>query len=276
MAPRAETFAEALEVTAEVYHAAGKIMAERGHLQGVADEGGWWPAFAQQRGGPRHADAGDRARRLSSRRGRRHLARHRRHPNSARTAATGLALETVSSTATRMAEMLLALVRPLSDPVDRGPARRGRRRGVSRNSPLRSASRVQVIGDDYLVTSASRVREAARGRNVNAVLDQGQPGGHGHRSQCGLRRGTPLGFRRQSSRRARARPRTSIVHLAIGWGAGQLKVGSFARSERMAKWNEALRIEETLGSKARFAGLDELPMRRQAAIPVETSSGWRV
>jgi hypothetical protein len=39
----------------------------------------------------------------------------------------------------------------------------------------------------------------------------------------------------------------------------------------MAKWNEALRIEEALGSKARFAGLDEMPMRRQAALPVETS-----
>ena len=47
---------------------------------------------------------------------------------------------------------------------------------------------------------------------------------------------------------------TTIVHLAIGWGCGQLKVGSFARSERMAKWNEALRIEEALGPLARFAG----------------------
>ena len=46
----------------------------------------------------------------------------------------------------------------------------------------------------------------------------------------------------------------TIVHLAVGWGVGQLKVGSFARSERMAKWNEALRIEEALGSRARFAG----------------------
>jgi enolase len=44
----------------------------------------------------------------------------------------------------------------------------------------------------------------------------------------------------------------------------------------MAKWNEALRIEEALGARARFAGLDEMPMRRQAAKPVETSSGWRV
>ena len=46
----------------------------------------------------------------------------------------------------------------------------------------------------------------------------------------------------------------TIVHLAVGWGVGQLKVGSFARSERMAKWNEALRIEEALGPRASLAG----------------------
>jgi enolase len=55
----------------------------------------------------------------------------------------------------------------------------------------------------------------------------------------------------------------SIVHLAIGWGAGQLKVGSFSRSERMAKWNEALRIEEALGADARFAGAGVLPAFRR-------------
>ncbi|HET9764109.1 MAG TPA: phosphopyruvate hydratase, partial [Casimicrobiaceae bacterium] len=46
----------------------------------------------------------------------------------------------------------------------------------------------------------------------------------------------------------------TIAHLAIGWDAGQLKVGSFSRSERMAKWNECLRIEEALGRDALFAG----------------------
>ena len=46
----------------------------------------------------------------------------------------------------------------------------------------------------------------------------------------------------------------TIVHLAIGWGVGQLKVGSMARGERTAKWNEAIRIEEALGDRARFAG----------------------
>ena len=56
---------------------------------------------------------------------------------------------------------------------------------------------------------------------------------------------------------------TMIVHLATGWDAGQLKVGSFARSERMAKWNEALRIEEALGSAATYAGLGALPNGRR-------------
>ena len=45
----------------------------------------------------------------------------------------------------------------------------------------------------------------------------------------------------------------TIVHLAVGWGTPQLKVGSFARSERMAKWNEGLRIEADLGASARLA-----------------------
>jgi enolase len=52
---------------------------------------------------------------------------------------------------------------------------------------------------------------------------------------------------------------TMIVHLATGWNTGQLKVGSFARSERMAKWNEALRIEEALGGAAVYAGAGALP-----------------
>ena len=55
----------------------------------------------------------------------------------------------------------------------------------------------------------------------------------------------------------------TIVHLAVGWSVLQLKVGSFSRSERMAKWNEALRIEEALDGRARFAGGE--PWRGAAA-----------
>ena len=55
-------------------------------------------------------------------------------------------------------------------------------------------------------------------------------------------------------------PRGQLADL--GWGVGQLKVGSFARGERMVKWNEALRIEEMLGADARFAGRDALPLKK--------------
>jgi enolase len=52
-----------------------------------------------------------------------------------------------------------------------------------------------------------------------------------------------------------------IAHLAVGWNAGQLKVGAFARSERMAKWNEGLRIERSCAGLAGFAGAGALPVR---------------
>jgi enolase len=58
------------------------------------------------------------------------------------------------------------------------------------------------------------------------------------------------GYRAIVSARSGETEDVSIVHLAVGWGVPQLKVGSFARSERMAKWNEALRIEESLGGRA--------------------------
>ena len=54
----------------------------------------------------------------------------------------------------------------------------------------------------------------------------------------------------------------TIAHLAVGWDAGQFKVGSITRGERTAKWNEMLRIEEELGAAARFAGASPLPGAR--------------
>ena len=58
----------------------------------------------------------------------------------------------------------------------------------------------------------------------------------------------------------------SIAHLAVGWDAGQIKVGSFTRSERMAKWNELLRIEEAMGDDARFAGASAFAPTVAAAL----------
>jgi enolase len=274
IAPRAKTFAEALEVTAEVYRAAGAIMGERGLLQGVADEGGWWPAFSS------NEEALETLMRSIERAG---LVPGEDVSLSLDVAASEFAkggryrlgLEKRELDRDGLAEMLLgwcdrypilAIEDPFAEDDDQG----------FEQFTAAVGDRIQVIGDDYLVTSASRVREAASRRRVNAALIKVNQAGTVSEAKAACDEGQSMGFGTIVSARSGETEDTSIVHLAIGWSAGQLKVGSFARSERMAKWNEALRIEEALGSRARFAGLDEMPMRRQAAIPVETSAGWRV
>jgi len=114
--------------------------------------------------------------------------------------------------------------------------------------------RIQIIGDDYLVTNAARVDAAATERACNAVLVKPNQAGTVTETRAALEAGKRAGFGTIVSARSGETEDVTIVHLATGWDAGQLKVGSFARSERMAKWNEALRIEEALGGDAVFAG----------------------
>ena len=193
MAPRAKTFAEALEVTAEVYHSAGRIMAERGLLQGLADEGGWWPAFSS------NEEALETLMRSIERAG---LVPGEDVAISLDIAASEfgkggryrLGLEQRELDRDALAEMLLgwcdrypilSIEDPFAEDDDKG----------FEQFTAAVGDRIQVIGDDYLVTNASRVREAAQPAKRQCGADQGQPGGNGQRSQSGLRRRTPLGLR---------------------------------------------------------------------------------
>jgi len=114
--------------------------------------------------------------------------------------------------------------------------------------------RIQIIGDDYLVTSAERVVAAASRGACNAVLLKPNQAGTVTETKAALAAARAAGWRTIVSARSGETEDVTIVHLAVGWNARQLKVGSFARSERMAKWNEGLRIEAALGRAARFAG----------------------
>jgi enolase len=260
IAPRAKTFAEALEVTAEVYHSAGAIMAERGLLQGVADEGGWWPAFST------NEEALDTLMRAIERAGfvpgeDVSLSLDIAASELGRGGRYRLGLDQRELDRDGLAEMLLqwcarypilSIEDPFAEDDDQGFER----------FTAAIGDRIQVIGDDYLVTSAAHVAEAARRRSVNAALIKVNQAGTVSEAKAASDAARGAGFGTIVSARSGETEDISIVHLAIGWSAGQLKVGSFARSERMAKWNEALRIEQALGVKARFAGLDEMPMRR--------------
>jgi enolase len=85
-------------------------------------------------------------------------------------------------------------------------------------------------------------------------------------ARAALDAGKRAGFATIVSARSGETEDVSIAHLAVGWNAGQIKVGSFARGERTAKWNELLRIEEALGSGARYAGAAAL-LPRSVASP---------
>jgi len=251
----ATSFAQALEMTAEVYRAAGELMRDAGKLAGVADEGGWWPAFdtneealamlmrAIERAG--YVPGDDVA--ISLDVAASEFGRNGRYR---------LGLEGRELDRDGMIEMLLGWIDryPIASVED--PLAEDDRDGWV--AFTRAAARIQIIGDDYLTTSAERVRAAAADNACNAVLIKPNQAGTLSETLAALTAGREAGFSTIVSARSGETEDVSIVHLAIGWNAGQLKVGSFARSERMAKWNEALRIEETLGGLARYAGRSAL------------------
>ncbi|MCC7548539.1 MAG: phosphopyruvate hydratase [Burkholderiales bacterium] len=261
----AGSFDEALSMTAEVYRAAGALMSEHGLLQGVADEGGFWPAFSS------NEEALEMLVRAIERAGYR--------PGEQ----IGISLDIAASEFGRQGRYRLALEERELDSVEMaGMLVEWCRRFpvVSVEDPLAEddtagmglftaavGDTVQIIGDDYLVTNAALVRAAAQEGACNAVLIKPNQVGTMTEALAALSAGKRAGFGTVVSARSGETEDVTIVHLAVGWDAGQLKVGSFARSERMAKWNEALRIEEALGSQARFAGRDALarnPARKPA------------
>src|SRR6185295_6862012 len=108
-----------------------------------------------------------------------------------------------------------------------------------------AGKRIQIVGDDFFVTNAEKVKTAAGACNA-VLLKPNQVGTLTETLAC-WHAARESGYRAVVSARSGETEDVTIVHLAVGWGVPQLKVGSFARSERMAKWNEGLRIEEALG-----------------------------
>jgi enolase len=250
--PCAASFAEALEWTAEVYRCAGELLQSRGARYGVADEGGWWPAFStneealeslvaaiERSGfvpGEEVAIALDIAASDFGRAGRYRL---------------GLGGRELDSDG--LIELLLGWIEryPIASIED--PLGEDDPEGFRRFTQA-AGHRLQIVGDDFLVSHAPLVEQAAAIGAANTVLLKPNQRGTLTETLQAWKAARAAGYAGIVSARSGETEDTTIVHLAIGWETGQLKVGSFARSERMAKWNEALRIEERLGNRARFAG----------------------
>lgn len=250
--PAASSFAEALDWTAEIYRAAGSLLQRAGKLQGVADEGGYWPAFGS------NEEALETLMRAIETAGLRPWSQVGISLDVAASQFGGngryrLALDNRRLDSGGLIEMLGSWIRqypifsvedPLGEDDHDGLAEFTRRNG----------NRCQVIGDDSLVTNADRIRVAAASGEANAVLIKPNQAGTVTEALAALRAGKEAGFSTIVSARSGETEDVTIAHLSVGWDAGQLKVGSFSRSERMAKWNEVLRIEEALGASASFTG----------------------
>ena len=121
-----------------------------------------------------------------------------------------------------------------------------------------------LIGNDFLVTGAGRVRKAAVDRSANAVLIKPNQVGTVTETREALEAGRAASFGTIVWARSGESEDVTIAHLAVGWNAGQLNVGSFSRSGRPAKWSEMLRIEEELGADAALAAFPIKAQGREA------------
>jgi enolase 1/2/3 len=253
----AHSFDEALCWTAEVYRVAGDILDRTNRRAGVADEGGWWPLFesneeAIQLLARAIEEAGYHFDQIAIALD---VAASQFGSNGRYTAN----LDDCEYSRDEWLEVLIGWVRrypivSIEDPFAEDDAE-----GMHALTAA-IGDRVQIVGDDFLVTNAGRIESAAQNHNCNAALLKPNQAGTVTETLAALEAARKAGFGTIVSARSGETEDVAIVHLSIGWNAGQLKVGSFARSERMAKWNEALRVEESLERGKVFAGRSVLPI----------------
>jgi enolase len=259
MCPSAKSFSEALDRTGEVYHAAGRLMRDSNRVNGVADEGGWWPAFAT------NEDALDFLMRAIEAAGftpgqEVHIALDVAASEFASDGLYKLGLENRELDRDGLAELLLGWIARYPILSIEDPFSEDDPEGF-KSFTAAVGERMQVVGDDLLVTNAERVRDAAEAGLVNCVLIKPNQAGTLSEAKAAFDAARSAKLSAIISARSGETEDTTISHLAVGWGAGQIKVGSMARGERTAKWNELLRLEETLAGRASFVGWNALPIQ---------------
>ncbi len=257
----ARSFEEVMEITHNVYHAAGDILRGRNKYFGVADEGGFWPEFGRNEdaleliveaiGRAGYAPGRDAAIALD-------IAASDLYDSK-----TGLYrfnLEqrrfTSSEFAALMADWcnrfpIVSIEDPMADTDWQGWRQIARDLGA----------RIQIVGDDLFTTNAQRIRTGIEKQVANAVLIKLNQIGTVTETIEAVRLTQSAGWQPVISARSGETEDAFISHLAVATNAGQLKVGSFARSERMVKWNEVLRIQRDLGARAKFLGFQKVRSR---------------
>jgi enolase len=258
----AATFSEALRWGAEVYHALKSVIKQRGLSTGVGDEGGFAPDLEHNRaaldliveaiGKAGFAPGQDVALAIDA-------------AASEFFADGAYNFEGKPQSSAEMAAIY-------ADWVDSYPL-------VSLEDPLAEedwpgwqqltasiGGRVQVVGDDLFVTNPERIRRGIAERSANSLLVKLNQIGTVTETLDAVSLAHRAGFTCVISHRSGETDDTTISDLAVATNCGQIKTGAPARGERVAKYNQLLRIEELLGDAATYAGADAYP-RFEARTP---------
>lgn len=241
----ARDFAHAMQIASEIYHALGKVLAAKGYATTVGDEGGYAPSVA---GGSMEA--------------------------------LELIEEAVAKAGYQMGtDVKLALDVASSELVENGDynfARAGKvyttselidfYKDLADKFPLISiedglgeddwdgwkqltevlGDKLQLVGDDLLVTNTKLLEKAIEQKSANAILIKPNQIGTLSETIRAVQMAQKAGWNTVMSHRSGETEDATIAHLAVGLNTGQIKTGSFSRSDRIAKYNELLRIAETL------------------------------
>ena len=251
----AESFAEALRMGAEVYHALKAVLKDKGLSTGLGDEGGFAPSVDSTKAAlDVIVDA---------------IKKAGFEPGKD----VALALDVASSeffkdgkyhfeggehTAEEMSKVY-------EDLIDQYPI-------VSIEDPLQEddwdgytaltaaiGEKVQIVGDDFFVTNPARLQEGIEKKAANALLVKVNQIGTLTETFDAVELAHRNGYRTMMSHRSGETEDTTIADLAVALSCGQIKTGAPARSERVAKYNQLLRIEERLGASAKYAGAAAFP-----------------
>ncbi len=254
IATGAGNFDEVMEITHNVYHAAGDLLRKQKKYFGVADEGGFWPEFKSNEQVLEFMV--EAIRQAGCEPGRDASIALDIAASDLFDEATGrykLGLDQREVTSHEFGELIVewcgrypivSIEDPMADTDWDGWRRISRALG----------SRVQIVGDDLFTTNIQRIQKGIELGVANAVLIKLNQIGTVTETISAIRLTQDAGWQPIVSARSGETEDAFISHLAVATNAGQLKVGSFARSERMVKWNEVIRIQRELGERARFLG----------------------
>ena len=255
----ASSFSEGLRIAAETFHTLKQVLSERGLATGVGDEGGFAPDLASS------DQAIEAVLEAAERAGHRDKIALSLDPASTEFFADGV-YTFVGEATKRDSAAMVEMYRSMCDrypvlSIEDGLAEDDWAGWKAITERL--GERVQLVGDDLFVTNVERLRRGIDGGTGNAILIKVNQIGTLTETLEAIALAGANGYASIMSHRSGETEDVTIADLAVATGVGQIKTGAPSRSDRVAKYNQLLRIEEELGAAAEYPGWAAFPRARR-------------